>query len=101
MMVLECKICLKRFSTRSSPAVSLPCDETHTFHSDCLTHWFVNNRDCPVCGLLSSSTLMTPLIESNQELVVNSAFMFLNEARPAGKKDDVSGECCECCCIIS
>lgn len=102
--MMECKICLKRLSATSA-AVSLPCDESHTFHSECLTHWFVNNRECPVCGQESSSDLMKPLFNSvpvtnttpSPACVLTTP---LNHTQPAARDD--GGDCYAnfCCCFV-
>lgn len=105
---MECKICLTRFKAHSSPSVSLPCDSTHIFHSDCLTHWFVSNRECPVCKQPSSSALMIPWIQPNQAPVENS-FCILhigpqpveqlnyNRIKDSSEVRGTSPNCCYCC----
>ncbi|KAL5280946.1 hypothetical protein ACFFRR_004764 [Megaselia abdita] len=99
---MECKICLKRFSSVNSPAVSLPCDNSHTFHSDCLTHWFVNNRECPVCGKASSSDLMTPLIVTTKPPVApNSTCILVNAPEPTDRKNEFTEDDCHCCALTS
>lgn len=103
-MVMECKICLTRFTTRSSPGVYLPCDYSHTFHSDCLTHWFVSNRECPVCGKASSSALMTLLNETKPAPTVCrllDAERSDEEKNGNSEDDDCSTSRKSCCCGFS
>ena len=40
----ECSICLEKLNNNH---VSLPCK--HHFHENCITKWFDNKHECPLC----------------------------------------------------
>ncbi|KAM7268870.1 hypothetical protein ACFE04_011036 [Oxalis oulophora] len=44
--VHKCSVCFEDFLT-GTEATSMPC--SHTFHSDCITHWLHKNNSCPLC----------------------------------------------------
>ncbi|KAM7267285.1 hypothetical protein ACFE04_009451 [Oxalis oulophora] len=44
--VHKCSVCFEDFLI-GTEATSMPC--SHTFHSDCITHWLHKNNSCPLC----------------------------------------------------
>lgn len=46
--ITNCVVCIVDFA-EEDVVTPLRCDMRHTFHSDCITHWFQTNNVCPVC----------------------------------------------------
>ena len=47
----ECTICLEPF-TKESRVTTLPCDERHFFHDDCIVRWAQKRcYRCPLCNV--------------------------------------------------
>ena len=49
-----CSICLEKLDNNH---ISLPCK--HHFHEKCITEWFNNKRDCPICRMKYRLVLTT------------------------------------------
>lgn len=48
VMNCDCSICLTSFS-RGEMLISLPCDNRHSFHADCIRKWLLKTNACPLC----------------------------------------------------
>ncbi len=43
-----CGTCLEDI-TKNEEVITLPCDEKHIYHPDCILPWFKLNVNCPTC----------------------------------------------------
>lgn len=46
-----CSICLCAFD-RGEMLISLPCDNRHSFHANCIRDWLIRQNACPLCQKL-------------------------------------------------
>jgi len=47
----ECSICLAAFDA-GEMLISLPCDNKHSFHANCIRQWLERQNSCPLCQKL-------------------------------------------------
>jgi hypothetical protein len=47
----ECSICLGCFDI-GEMLISLPCNEKHSFHAECIRNWLQRQNSCPLCQKL-------------------------------------------------
>ncbi len=56
-----CSICLEKLDNH----ITLPCK--HHFHEKCITEWFNNKQDCPLCRMKYRLTLTTNTYNCNAD----------------------------------
>jgi hypothetical protein len=56
--MMECSICFE--SLESSQTTKLACHDSHVFHTECIKHWNIPKRGCPLCrqGMESKDYLL-------------------------------------------
>lgn len=45
---VECCVCLEEFKAAET-VITLPCNNKHVFHENCIKGWLESNNSCPLC----------------------------------------------------